>query len=83
MAAKFIRTEKHPDWLAKVVPVKKKNGQIRLCVDFRDLNKACPKDDFPLPNIMILIDHTAGYEMFSFMDGYSALRFRSRWLLKT
>lgn len=39
LAAKFIRTEKHPEWLAKVVPVKKKNGQICLCVDFLDLNK--------------------------------------------
>lgn len=50
----------------------KKNGQIRCCVDFLDLYQACPKDDFPLlPNMDLLIDATAGHEMFSFMDGYS------------
>jgi hypothetical protein len=51
--------------------VKKKNGQIRICVDFRDLNKACLKDDFPIPILEILIDSTIGYEIFSFMDGFS------------
>lgn len=49
----------------------KKDGRIRVCVDFRDLNKASPKDDFPLPHIDILVDNTAGYELLSFMDGYS------------
>ncbi|KAL5576142.1 hypothetical protein UlMin_017841 [Ulmus minor] len=49
----------------------KKNGTIRCCVDYRDLNRACPKDEFPLPNIDTLIDATAGHEMFSFMDGFS------------
>lgn len=48
----------NPDWVASIVPVKKKNGQIRVCVDFRDLNKACPKDEFSLPVTEILIDHT-------------------------
>ena len=45
----FIREVKYPTWLASIVPVKKKNGQIRICVDYRDLNDACPKDEFPLP----------------------------------
>jgi hypothetical protein len=53
------------------MPVKKKNGQIRCCVDFRNLNKACPKDEFPLPNMDLLIDSAAGHAMFSFMDGFS------------
>lgn len=44
--AKFIREVQYPVWLANVEPVKKKNGQIRVCIDFRDLNNACPKDDF-------------------------------------
>ena len=61
----------HPTWLANIVSIRKKNGQIRICVDFRDLNKACPKDDFPLPNIDTLVDVTAGHELFSFMDGFS------------
>uniref|UniRef100_A0A2N9G6H2 RNA-directed DNA polymerase n=1 Tax=Fagus sylvatica TaxID=28930 RepID=A0A2N9G6H2_FAGSY len=61
----------HPRWLSNIVPVKKKNGQIRCCVDFRNLNKACPKDEFPLPNMDLLIDSAAGHAMFSFMDGFS------------
>lgn len=51
--------------------MKKKNGQIRICVDFRDLNKACPKDEFPLPHIDILVDAMSGHQMFPFMDGFS------------
>jgi hypothetical protein len=51
--------------------VKKKNGQIWYCVDFRNLNKACPKDEFPLPNMDLLIDSAAGHAIFSFMDGFS------------
>ena len=58
-------------WLANVVHVKKKNGQIRVCVDFQDLNKACSKDKFPLLNVDILVDAAVGHECFSFMDGYS------------
>lgn len=71
MKAGFITPVMYPEWLANIVPVKKKNGQIRICVDFRDLNKACPKDDFLVPCMDLLIDHTAGCESFSFMDGYS------------
>ena len=66
--------------------VKKKNGQIRCCVDYRDLNKACPKDEFPLLNLDTLIDATAGHEMFSFMDGfseYSQIRMASKDAKKT
>lgn len=51
--------------------MKKKGGQIRICVDFRDLNRACPKDEISLPNVDILVDTTVGHECFSFMDGYS------------
>jgi Reverse transcriptase (RNA-dependent DNA polymerase) len=57
--------------VANIVPVKKKNGQIRICVDFQDLNKACPKDNFLLPVTEIIIDHTFSYEVFSFMDNYA------------
>ena len=51
--------------------MKKKNGQIRCCVDFRNLNKACPKDEFPLPNIDLLVDLAVGSSMFLFIDGHS------------
>ena len=71
LAAGFIKPIQHPCWLSNIVPVKKKNGQIRCCVDFRNLNKACPKDEFPLPNMDLLIDSVAGSAMFSFMDGFS------------
>ena len=48
------------------------NGKWRTCVDFTDLNKACPKDDFPLPRIDQLVDSTAGCELMSFLDAYSS-----------
>ncbi|KAL0395319.1 UNVERIFIED_CONTAM: Transposon Tf2-12 polyprotein [Sesamum latifolium] len=56
-------------WISSIVPVRKKNGQIRVCVDFRDLNNACPKDDFPLSIAELMIDATTGHEALSFMDG--------------
>ncbi|KAG9446513.1 hypothetical protein H6P81_012641 [Aristolochia fimbriata] len=65
------REVKYPSWIANIVPVKKKTGQIRVCVDFRDLNKACPKDYFPLPITELMVDATTGHEALSFMDGSS------------
>ena len=53
------------------MPIPKKDGKVRMCVDFRDLNKACPKDDFPFPHIDVLVDNTAGSALMSFMDGFS------------
>ncbi|KAA0048376.1 uncharacterized protein E6C27_scaffold264G00950 [Cucumis melo var. makuwa] len=69
--AGFIREVKYPTWIANIVLVRKKNGQLRVCVDFRNLNNACPKDDFPLPIMEIMIDATAGHEALSFTDGSS------------
>jgi hypothetical protein len=71
LAVGFVKPIQHPQWLSNIVSVKKKNGQIRCCVDFRNLNKACPKDEFPLPSMDVLIDSVVGHEMFSFMDGFS------------
>ncbi|KAG9458896.1 hypothetical protein H6P81_003404 [Aristolochia fimbriata] len=62
---------KYPSWIANIVPVKKKTGQIRVCVDFRDLNKACSKDDFPLPITELMVNATTGHKALSFMDGSS------------
>ena len=67
----FLLVVEYPEWLDNVVPVPKKDGKVRVCVDFRDLNKASPKDDFPLPHIDMLVDSTAGHPMLSFMDGFS------------
>ena len=71
LKAGFIREVYYPDWLANVVMVKKANGQWRMCVDFTDLNKACPKDSYPLPRIDKLVDETSGYELLSFMDAFA------------
>ena len=61
----------YPEWLPNVVLLLKKDGKVRMCVDFRDLNKASPKDDFPLPLIDILVDNTTGHALLSFTDGFS------------
>ena len=52
LATKFIREVYYPEWLAKVIMVKKANGKWRMCVDFTNLNNACAKDSFPLPRIV-------------------------------
>jgi hypothetical protein len=61
----------HPDWLANPVLVRKNNNEWRICVDYTDLNKHCPKDPFGLPRIDEVIDSIAGYELLSFLDCYS------------
>ena len=67
----FLEGVKYPEWLANIVPVPKKDGKVRMCVDYRDLNKACPKDDFPLPHIDVLVDSAVLAAMYSFVDGFS------------
>ena len=67
-----IREVEYPEWLANVVLVKKENGKWRLCIDFTDINKTCPKDSFPLPRIDLIVDATAGHELLSFMDAFSS-----------
>ncbi|XP_057452361.1 uncharacterized protein LOC130744188 [Lotus japonicus] len=71
LAADFIREIKYPTWLANVVMVKKANEKWRMCVDYTDLNKACPKDSYPLPSIDKLVDGASGNELLSLMDAYS------------
>ncbi|PKI70850.1 hypothetical protein CRG98_008741 [Punica granatum] len=66
--AGFLEVCNYSEWLANVVPVEKKNGKVRVCIDYRDLNKASPKDNFPLPHIDVLVDNTARHTQFSFMD---------------
>jgi hypothetical protein len=69
--AKVIREVKYTVWLANTVPVKKKNGKWRMCVDFTDLNKACKKDDFPLERVDKIVDDTSKREMLSLLDMFS------------
>ena len=72
LSAQFIREVYYSDWLANMVLVKKSNEKWRMCTDFTELNKAYPKDSFPLPRINALVDSTSGYELLSFMDAFSS-----------
>ena len=81
LKAGHIREIQYPEWLANVVLVKKENGKWRLCVDFTNLNKAHPKDSYPLPNIDSLVNNTSGYRLLSFLDafsGYNQIRMHPR-----
>nr|CAN69893.1 hypothetical protein VITISV_005621 [Vitis vinifera] len=71
LEAGFIREVDYPDWLANVVVVPKKEGKWRVCVDYTNLNNACPKDSFPLPRIDQIVDSTTGQGMLSFLDAFS------------
>jgi hypothetical protein len=71
LATGFIKEVYHPDWLANLVLVRKKNNEWRMCVDYTDLNKHYPKDPFDLPRIDEVVDSTAGCELLSFLDYYS------------
>lgn len=57
--------------MANIVPMSKKNDKVIMCIDFRDLNKASPKDDFTLPHIDVLVDNTTRNHCSSFMGGFS------------
>ena len=67
--AGFIRPCRYAEWISSVVPVQKKDGRWRVYVDFRDLNRATPKDEYPMPVAETLINAAAGHKMLSFMDG--------------
>jgi hypothetical protein len=71
LSAGFIREVFHPEWLANPVLVKKKNKKWRMCVYYTGLNKACPKEQFPLPRIDQVVDSTAGCETICFLNAYS------------
>jgi len=53
------------------MPIPKKDGKVQMCVDYQDLNRASPKDNFPLLHIGVLMDNMASFALFSFMDGFS------------
>ena len=69
--AGFLEVAKYSEWVANIVPVPKKDGKVRMCIDYRDLNRASPKDNFSLPYIDTLVDNTAKNSQISFMDGFS------------
>ena len=79
LEAGFIREVYYPDWLANVVMVKKANEKWQMCVDFTNLNRACPKDSYSLPQIDTMVDSTARHELLSFMDafpGYNQIKMK-------
>jgi hypothetical protein len=71
LKAGFIYPVALTDWVSNLVPVNKKQGMIHVCVDYRDINKACPKDNFPTPFVDQIVDDCTGSEIFSLMDGFS------------
>lgn len=71
LTASIIREVLYPEWLAIVIMVKKSNGKSQMCVNFTDLNNACPNDSFPLPKIDQLVDSMASHELLTFMDAFS------------
>jgi hypothetical protein len=75
-----IREVTYLEWLANTVMVKKANRKWRMCIDFTDLNKACPKDEFPLPRIDSLLNAAAALELMSLLDCYSG--YHQIWMKK-
>ena len=71
MSVGHIRKIQYPEWLENVVLVKKANGKWRMCVDFTDLNKACPKDSYHLPSIDALVDSASGCRLLNSLDAFS------------
>jgi len=71
MSAWFIKEATYTTWLVNIVLVKKTNGKWRMCIDYTNLNKACPRDTYPLSNIDRLVDDAAGHKVLSFLEAYS------------
>jgi hypothetical protein len=70
LEANFIRPCRYADWVSDLVPVEKKDsGKLRVCIDFRDLNRATPKDEYTMPIADMLIDSALGSKVISFLDG--------------
>ena len=70
--AKIIFKVRHLEWVSNLVPVRKKSGEIRLCVDFRNLNRASDKDNYPLSPMEQILQMVSGSELFSLLDGFSS-----------
>ena len=70
MQAGFIQPCRYAEWVSNIVPIEKKDsGKIKVCIDFRDLNRATPKDEYPMPIADMLINDALGHWVISFLDG--------------
>ena len=67
----FIREVYYPDWLVNIVMVMKANDKWRKCMDFTNMNKACPKDNYLLPYIDQLVNSTVGHQLLNFVNAFS------------
>jgi hypothetical protein len=71
LEARIIAQTRHSSWCSNMVVARKKNGKIRICIDFRNLNRACTKDHYPLPKMETLLQRVTGSGMISMLDGFS------------
>jgi hypothetical protein len=78
----FIRSCRYAEWISRILPVQKKDGRWRVCVDFRNLNRATPKDEYPMPVVETLINAAVNNKILSFMDGNAGYN-QISWLRKT
>jgi hypothetical protein len=69
LEANFIRPCRYAEWVSNIVPVEKESGKLRVCIDFRNLNRATHKDEYPMPIADTLINNASGNRIFSFLDG--------------
>jgi hypothetical protein len=69
LEANFIRPCRYAEWVSNIVPVEKESGKLRACIDFRNLNRATPKDEYPMPIADTLINNASGNRIISFLDG--------------
>jgi hypothetical protein len=86
LEAGFIKPCRYATWISSIVPVQKKDGRWRVCVDFRNLNRATPKDEYPMPVAKTLINAAAGNKILSFMDdnaGYNQIFMAVKGIHKT
>lgn len=71
LRSKFIRKIRYVEWHANIVSITKKNGTLRVCIDFRDFLVATPKDEYPMHITEMLVDSIAGFNYINMLDGYS------------
>ena len=72
LKAKLIREIDYAEWILNIIPISKHEKSIYICIEFHELNLACPKYDFPFPNINMIVDMMTAYEMYLLMDGFSS-----------